>query len=580
MLRGLLGGVSLGAIVSVGALSVASLVGPPPIGNEPPPPPQTGTQDIAQANGEEAGPALDAIDEPPATAPVSETPEAPEGEAAPEGSAPLAAPETSDVADLPDPPEGGESVGVPDTPAPTADPTRADAPETPPADADPVVGTDALDPPEPAEAPDLGEAPAGDVAPEGLTGVEGDAPGGQPSALDTPQGEELAFAAPEEEAEPEVGAAPDAPAAPGTEAVSDTPQGPAAEPEPGEPPALEQPADEPAPAADTTEPDPLPTEDPEPEPESDPEIPDGAIVVDIIEDPAEDPPEEPSGGPAPGADAGDDAATGETSEDESAGTRFTLSSETGSSMPGEQVGSPIEADGSDDDAAEAGAGSALELYGAGVPADGRPLVAVVLLDTGDIPNAVEVLNTLPMQVTVAIDPQNATARESAAAYRAAGIEVAIISPIPPRATAQDVSVAFDAAFAILPEAALVVDTGGGGLSGVSPTDHAMEIFADRGLGFATVSRGLNAAIRAASEAGVPAGVFSRDLDSEEQDARVIRRFLERAVFQARQGEDVALIARLRPDTVSALILWATASQLDTVQVAPMSTLLLKGESDG
>ena len=575
MLRGLLGGVSLGAVVSAGVLGVASVVGPPPIGNEPPPPPQTDTQGVTQTDTEDSGPAIDPLDAGPETAPLAGTPEAPAGEDAPEASSPLEMPETSDVADLPDAPDSGEAAAMPDSPSDATDLAQVDPPDAPPADEDPVVGTDVLDPPEAADAPDLGSAPAGDAAPEALAEVDGDAPSSQPSALETPEGEDLAFAAPAPETEPQVGAAPDSPEAPGAEQAADTPQPPESEPETAEPPGLEQPDDEPAPSADTAEPEPLPAAEPT-------EDPDEAIVVDIVEDPAEEAPIDIAPGAEEGEVTAEDAPVEESAdepqEEGSTGTRFALSSETGSSLPGQQVGSVIDTDAAAE--AEAATDTALTTYGAGVPADGRPLVSVLLIDDGSIPNAIEVLNTLPMQVTVAIDPESANASEAAAAYRAVGIEVAIISPIPPRATAQDVSVAFDAAFALVPEAALIVDLGGGGLAGISPTDHAMEIFAERGLGFATVSRGLNAAVRAANEAGVPAGVFSRDLDSEDQDARVIRRFLERAVFQARQGEDVALIARLRPDTVSALILWATASQLDAVQVAPMSTMLLKAEGDG
>ena len=102
----------------------------------------------------------------------------------------------------------------------------------------------------------------------------------------------------------------------------------------------------------------------------------------------------------------------------------------------------------------------------------------------------------------------------------------------------------------------------------------MDILAAQGRGFITVSQGLNFATRAAEQAGVHAGVVYRELDSDDQDARVIRRFVDQAAFRARQESGVILVGRVRPDTISALILWGTANQDDLVSVVPISAVLL------
>jgi polysaccharide deacetylase 2 family uncharacterized protein YibQ len=81
------------------------------------------------------------------------------------------------------------------------------------------------------------------------------------------------------------------------------------------------------------------------------------------------------------------------------------------------------------------------------------------------------------------------------------------------------------------------------------------------------------ALRAAEAAGVPAGVIYRDLDAEGQDARVIRRFLDQAAFRARQQSGVVLVGRVRPDTLSALILWGSANRAGDVTLAPVSAVL-------
>ena len=70
----------------------------------------------------------------------------------------------------------------------------------------------------------------------------------------------------------------------------------------------------------------------------------------------------------------------------------------------------------------------------------------------------------------------------------------------------------------------------------------------------------------------------RDLDAEGQDARVIRRFLDQAAFRARQESGVVMLGRVRPDTISALILWGTANRAGQVALVPVSAVL-RGEAD-
>ena len=161
-----------------------------------------------------------------------------------------------------------------------------------------------------------------------------------------------------------------------------------------------------------------------------------------------------------------------------------------------------------------------------------------------------------------------------ATYRAAGIEVGVQSALPLNATPTDVEIALEATFATLPETVLLLDTGDGGLqNNRAVTEQAMERLADDGRGLVTVSKGLNMALRAAEQADVPAGVIFRDLDAQDQDARVIRRFLDQAAFRARQESGMLLLARVRPNTISALVLWGTANRAGQVAVAPVSAVL-------
>lgn len=203
-----------------------------------------------------------------------------------------------------------------------------------------------------------------------------------------------------------------------------------------------------------------------------------------------------------------------------------------------------------------------------------PAMSVILIDTGALDGGPALLTGLPFPVSVAIDAGQPGAAELMRAYRAAGFEVLALARLPVGAQPTDVEVTLEAAFATLPEAIGLLDAGEGGLQANSAiTTQAMARLANDGRGLVTEAQGLNMAVRAAADAGVPAGTIYRDLDSDGQDAATIRRFLDQAAFRARQDGGVILLARLRPDTLSALILWGGANRAGQVVLAPVSVLL-------
>ena len=218
---------------------------------------------------------------------------------------------------------------------------------------------------------------------------------------------------------------------------------------------------------------------------------------------------------------------------------------------------------------------ALERYAAPFDAaESRPLMSLILIDDGTLPAGPELLRGIPFSVTVALDPGRADAAGAMNAYRAAGIELVALAQLPAGARPADVEVSYGAAFATLPETVALLDAGSGGLQDDrGATTQAMAILAADGRGFVTGSSLLNPALRAAERSAVPAGVIYRDLDGEGQDARTIRRFLDNAAFQARRESGVILLARLRPETISALILWGTANRDGQVTFAPVSAVL-------
>ena len=65
----------------------------------------------------------------------------------------------------------------------------------------------------------------------------------------------------------------------------------------------------------------------------------------------------------------------------------------------------------------------------------------------------------------------------------------------------------------------------------------------------------------------------RDFDESGQDATVIRRFLDQAAFRARQEGSVIMVGRLRPATISALLLWGLQDRAASVRLTPISEVL-------
>lgn len=207
-------------------------------------------------------------------------------------------------------------------------------------------------------------------------------------------------------------------------------------------------------------------------------------------------------------------------------------------------------------------------------AGGAPMLSIVLIDDGSMSAASAALAGLPFAVTIALDPADAGAAARMGTYRAAGYEVAVLAQIPEGALPSDVEQTLGAVFASLPETIALLDTGMGGLQqDADVTAQAMDILAAGGRGFLGAAQGLNMASRAAGQAGVPAAVIYRDMDADGQDARVIRRFVDQAAFQARRESGVVLVGRVRPDTISALILWGAANRDAQVALVPLSAIL-------
>ncbi|MGR3484688.1 MAG: divergent polysaccharide deacetylase family protein [Paracoccaceae bacterium] len=179
---------------------------------------------------------------------------------------------------------------------------------------------------------------------------------------------------------------------------------------------------------------------------------------------------------------------------------------------------------------------------------GRPAMAVILRDGGEAPDPVDALSILPFRVTVALDPTADGAVARAAALRAAGHEVISL---------------------FAPDRTLGLDLAIGTLAPEGLPDPAVEALRAAGAGL--VGQRIE---------GVASAELFRDLDPTDQDARVVRRFLDQAAFRARNAPGVIVQGRMRPDTLTALTLWGTSPAGQRVAVVPVSQLLSGGADGG
>lgn len=211
--------------------------------------------------------------------------------------------------------------------------------------------------------------------------------------------------------------------------------------------------------------------------------------------------------------------------------------------------------------------------------DNLPVISVILLDEGavDGPDTVADLGFLP---TVVVNALSANAEDTVAAYRAAGLEVAMQIALPSGSQPTDIEIAFQAAFDMMPETAMFFSNGTGVVQdNRNVTTQVMEILAADGRGFVTVQRGLGNAVRAAEQEGVAAATVLRDLDGVGEDQRAITRALDQAAFRARQSGGAILMGRVTPETLGALRDWAATIDPETLLIAPVSAVLLTQDDD-
>ncbi|MES0824275.1 divergent polysaccharide deacetylase family protein [Ruegeria sp. SCP11] len=207
--------------------------------------------------------------------------------------------------------------------------------------------------------------------------------------------------------------------------------------------------------------------------------------------------------------------------------------------------------------------------------DAKPLMSIILIDDEGAYGA-EALHDFPYPLSFAVSPSDPEAAEKMARHREAGFEVLALADLPEAASAQDAEVSMEVWLNTLPETVGILEGVDSGIQGNRKlADQVAAIAAGTGRGLITQDNGLNTVQKLAARNGVPSGVIFRDIDGARQDPKIMRRFLDQAAFRAGQEGTVVMLGRLRPDTISALLLWGLEDRGNRVAMAPISAVMMK-----
>lgn len=207
---------------------------------------------------------------------------------------------------------------------------------------------------------------------------------------------------------------------------------------------------------------------------------------------------------------------------------------------------------------------------------GLPLMTLLVYDTQADADAEQALLALDFPVSIVLDPADEDAPRRAALYRDAGHEIVLLAAgLPAGATASDIEVTFVGWHAALPEVVAVMDPPEGILRGnVMLARNVMPVLSEAGRGLILQGGGLGGLRQAATAEGVPSASVFRSLDDADENRHTIRRYLDRAVFEAQQQGRVVVTGRAaHEETIAAISLWRRQGRVDDVALAPVSAVL-------
>lgn len=215
-------------------------------------------------------------------------------------------------------------------------------------------------------------------------------------------------------------------------------------------------------------------------------------------------------------------------------------------------------------------------------ADGKPLMAIVLIDEGESPFLRPGMAALNEPVTFGVRADLPDSDLVAGRYRESGFEVSAVTPLEgtlslssaaaPEAVAQTLA----EVFRNVPAAATLMDSIGGALpgdadlarqvaQGLSVTGHGL--LSHRGSGLTDVAT-------IAEAEGVPSEVIFRVID-DQPGAANISQALDAALGDAERTGGVIIVGHVRQETVATLSQWMFGANPQSVTIAPVSAVLTR-----
>ncbi|RLJ41772.1 polysaccharide deacetylase 2 family uncharacterized protein YibQ [Litoreibacter meonggei] len=212
--------------------------------------------------------------------------------------------------------------------------------------------------------------------------------------------------------------------------------------------------------------------------------------------------------------------------------------------------------------------------------EGKTLFGVILIDSGEDGIPRDDLMELSVPVTIAIDPTAKDAARIMADYRQAGMEVIVIAnELPTASSPSDVAVAVEAYFAILNESVGILDPLDARIqSNRTLLQPVLGAIRNSGHGLVTYDRGLNTAQQAARREDIPAATVFRVLDADLEESPKIKRYLDRAAFNANRDGSVVVVGRSYPETVKAIVEWVLEKKEAGIAMVPVSSVMLADEA--
>ena len=212
----------------------------------------------------------------------------------------------------------------------------------------------------------------------------------------------------------------------------------------------------------------------------------------------------------------------------------------------------------------------------------RPLLSLVVLDTGDLTDRIDALKALGLPFAIAVPADRANATKHARRFRNAGFEVLALAPRDVRISLSgnqsedQVAATLGAIFNTMPDAVGLIDRPAATIQKDQRlTRYVVNSFADSGHGLVTYGGGLNASERIAAQRNVPAGQVFRVLDAQDE-TNSIGLSLNRAAMEARSKGQVIVMTMPDAETLTALSDWFGSARARAVSVAPVSATLTNG----